>query len=74
MDWVEGESLTSLFKRTKRLDIASFLNIFTQVCEVLTDAHSRNLYHGNLSPDRISIVTSDISTDTVKVSDFRHAH
>ncbi|MFA7338476.1 MAG: serine/threonine-protein kinase [Candidatus Obscuribacterales bacterium] len=70
MDWVEGESLTSLFKRTKRLDIASFLNIFTQVCEVLTDAHSRNLYHGNLSPDRISIVTSDISTDTVKVSDF----
>jgi serine/threonine protein kinase len=70
MDWVEGESLTSLFKRTKRLDIASFINIFTQVCEVLIDAHSRNLYHGNLSPDRISIVTSDISADTVKVSDF----
>ncbi|MBA4027328.1 MAG: hypothetical protein C0473_03705 [Cyanobacteria bacterium DS3.002] len=70
MDWVEGETLTSLFKRSKRLDIASFLNIFTQVCEVLTEAHSRNLFHGNLSPDRISIVTGSIEADTVKVCDF----
>ena len=70
MDWVEGETLTSLFKRSKRLDIASFLSIFTQVCEVLTEAHSRNLFHGNLSPDRISIVTGSIEADTVKVCDF----
>lgn len=70
MDWVEGETLTSLFKRSKRIDIASFLNIFTQVCEVLTEAHSRNLFHGNLSPDRISIVTGSIEADTVKVCDF----
>ncbi|MBS1995231.1 MAG: hypothetical protein JSS86_02930, partial [Cyanobacteria bacterium SZAS LIN-2] len=49
-EWIEGEPLSELFRRRKRLDIASFLNIFGQINDVVAEAHSRNLMHGNLSP------------------------
>jgi serine/threonine protein kinase len=69
-DWVEGDTLAEVFEVTKRLDIARFLNIFNQVCEVLMEAHSRQLVHGNLSPNKIILATNDTETDVVKVIDF----
>jgi serine/threonine protein kinase len=69
-DWVEGNTLAEVFGVTKRLDIARFLNIFNQVCEVLMEAHSRQLIHGNLSPNKIILTANDIDADFVKLIDF----
>ena len=73
-EWIEGESLTELFKRTKRLDIAAFLNIFDQVGDVLIEAHSHMLVHGNLSPQKVIIVSHSgnnlLESELVKVIDF----
>ncbi|MBI2811329.1 MAG: protein kinase, partial [Candidatus Melainabacteria bacterium] len=58
-EWAEGDTLAETFNVRKRLDIASFLNIFEQVGDALTEAHSRQLIHGNLSPNKIILVHSD---------------
>jgi len=69
-DWVEGESLAETLKVVKRLDIARFLNIFGQVCDALTEAHSKSLVHGNLSPEKIVFADIDTASDVVKLIDF----
>lgn len=70
-DWVEGETLAETFLVTKRLDIATFLNVFMQVCEALSEAHSHQLVHGNLSPNKVIVVHQDDSdAELVKLIDF----
>lgn len=70
-DWVEGETLAETFLVNKRLDIATFLNVFMQVCEALNEAHSHQLVHGNLSPNKVIVVHQD-DTDAalIKLIDF----
>lgn len=69
-EWIEGEPLSELFRNKKRLDIATFLNIFGQINEVLAEAHSKQLMHGNLSPQKIILAANEIDADMVKVIDF----
>jgi hypothetical protein len=69
-DLIEGNSLTDVLAVSKRLDIARFLNIFNQVGEALIEAHSHDLFHGNLSPEKIVLTPNEIDTDMVKVIDF----
>ncbi len=70
-DWVEGETLAETFLVTKRLDIATFLNVFMQVCEALGEAHSHQLVHGNLSPNKVIVVhQDDTDAELVKLIDF----
>ena len=69
-DWLRGESLADLIRRRKRLDVAFFLSTFVQICDVLADAHSRNLGHGNLTPDKIVFAGDDLDGEALKVYDF----
>ncbi len=69
-DLVEGNSLAEVLELKKRLDIARFLNIFNQVGEALIEAHSHELFHGNLSPDKIVLTPNEVETDMVKLIDF----
>ncbi len=69
-DLVEGNSLAEVLQLTKRLDIARFLNIFNPVGEALIEAHSHELFHGNLSPEKIVLTPNQIDTDMVKLIDF----
>ncbi len=69
-DWVECDSLAQVLPVVKRLDIGRFMGIFKQVCEVLSEAHSRQLIHGNLTPSKILLVANDFANDVVKVIDF----
>lgn len=69
-DWVEGESLSDVLAVDKRLDIARFLNIFQQVCDGLIEAHSRQLLHRNLSPDKILLLQDSNGHESVKMKDF----
>lgn len=68
---VDGETLAETFLVTKRFDIATFLNVFNQVCEGLVEAHSHQLVHGNLSPNKILLLHQDnAELETVKLIDF----
>ena len=69
-DLVEGSNLAEVLQLKKRLDIAGFLNIFNQVGEALIEAHGHELFHGNLSPDKIVLTPNEIDTDMVKLVDF----
>ncbi len=69
-DWIEGEDLTQVLRVNKRLDIARFLNVFSQVCDALSEAHSRQLIHGNLSPNKIIFANNDEQLDLIKLIDF----
>lgn len=69
-DLVEGNTLAEYLKLKKRLDIAGFLSIFNQVGEALIEAHSHELFHGNLSPDKIVMMPNEVDAIMVKVIDF----
>ena len=69
-DLVEGESLAEVFQVSKCLDIMRFLDIFNQCCDALQEAHSNQLVHGNLSPNKIILQSNDIDHEVVKMIDF----
>jgi tetratricopeptide (TPR) repeat protein len=69
-DLVEGETVAEVLQVVKRLDIARFLNIFSQVCDTLIEVHSKQLVHGNLSPEKIILASSDTEADIVKLVDL----
>ncbi len=69
-DYAEAESLAQLFPVVKRLNVARFLSIFKQVCEVLQEAHSRQLVHANLAPNKILLMADECDADIVKIIDF----
>jgi serine/threonine protein kinase/Tfp pilus assembly protein PilF len=55
MEYVPGEDLKNMIRMTKRLSIATALNIGTQVCEGLTEAHRLGVVHRDLKPANIMI-------------------
>jgi hypothetical protein len=69
-DLVEGETLAEVFQVSKCLDIMRFLDIFNQCCDALQEAHSNQLVHGNLSPNKIILQSNDIDHEVVKMIDF----
>lgn len=69
-DLVEGNTLAEILQLKKRLDIAGFLNIFNQVGEALIEAHSHELFHGNLSPEKIVLTPNEADSDMIKLIDF----
>ncbi len=69
-DWVESDSLADVLGNSKRLDIARFLNIFQQVCDALIEAHSRQLLHRNLAPDKVILVGDTDGHEFVKMTEF----
>lgn len=54
----------------KRLNIARFICIFNQVREVLREAHSVQLVHANLAPNKILLMANECEMDSVKIIDF----
>jgi serine/threonine protein kinase len=69
-EWVEGVNLAEILKAEKRLSIARFLSIFSQICDGLGEAHSQQLVHGNLSPTKILFANNEEQTDLIKMKDF----
>jgi serine/threonine protein kinase len=55
MEYVSGEDLRSLLRRTKRLDIGTAVSIAKQVCEGLAEAHRLGVVHRDLKPSNIMI-------------------
>jgi serine/threonine protein kinase len=55
MEYVSGEDLKSLIKRTGKLTIEKALFITKQICDGLSEAHRLGLVHRDLKPQNIMI-------------------
>src|SRR5215471_12417310 len=55
MEFVEGETLENLIKRSGRLDLKLALEIVTQVAAGLAAVHKQNLVHRDIKPSNIMV-------------------
>src|SRR5215510_12348823 len=55
MEFVEGETLEKLIKRSGRMDVKLALEIATQVASGLAAIHERNLVHRDIKPTNIMV-------------------
>jgi serine/threonine protein kinase len=70
MDLLNGSSLESLLEKEKLLPPARAIDIFLQICDALSKAHSKGIVHRDIKPSNIVLVEEDGQTDFVKVVDF----
>jgi serine/threonine protein kinase len=70
MEFVEGETLEKLIKRSGRLEAKLALEIATQVASGLAAVHEQNLVHLDIKPTNIMVRLKDGGTATVKIIDL----
>ena len=71
MEYLEGRPLTSLIEKQGRLELAQFINIFTQICDGLQFAHERGIVHRDVKPSNIMVIAAgEGGVETAKVLDF----
>jgi len=74
MEYLEGESLGAMLKRTGPLDLPAACGILEPVLQALTAAHKAEIVHRDLKPDNIFLAAragDDDSEETeVKLIDF----
>ena len=66
MEYIEGNTLTSIIAKKKTISIGDILFIGAQVSDGLQAAHNRGLVHRDIKPGNIMITPSG----KVKVTDF----
>jgi serine/threonine protein kinase len=69
MEFVEGETLENLIKRTERLDIKLALEITTRVAAGLAAIHEQKLVHRDIKPTNIMVRMKEGSV-TAKIIDL----
>jgi serine/threonine protein kinase len=70
MEFVEGETLESLIKRSGRLEIKLALEIAAQVAAGLVAVHKQNLVHRDVKPSNIMVALEPGGAVTAKVIDL----
>jgi eukaryotic-like serine/threonine-protein kinase len=70
MEFIEGETLTSIVERTGALPAMRAAEITRQVAEALHVAHDMGIVHRDLKPDNVMITKDRDGLDCVKVVDF----
>src|SRR5271166_1920471 len=70
MEFVEGETLENLIKRSGRLEVRRTLEIATQVAAGLAAVHKQNLVHRDIKPSNIMVSFEGERTGTVKIIDL----
>ncbi len=70
MEFIEGESLTSLVEKNGALPPARAADIAKQAADGLSVAHDMGIVHRDLKPDNIMIAKNRDGSDCVKVVDF----
>jgi serine/threonine protein kinase/predicted ATPase len=70
MEFVEGETLESLIKRSGRLDVRLALEIATQVASGLAAVHKQKLVHRDIKPSNIMVSLEQEGAVTAKIIDL----
>jgi protein kinase-like protein len=70
MEFVEGETLAQLIKRSGRLEVKLALEIATQVAAGLAAIHEQNLVHRDIKPTNIMVRLKEAGSVTVKIIDL----
>ena len=70
MEFVEGETLERLIKRSGRLEVKLALEIATQVVEGLAAIHKQKLVHRDIKPSNIMVSVEQGSSVTAKIIDL----
>jgi len=74
MEFVEGETLEKLIRRSGRLEIKLALEITSQVAAGLAAVHEQNLVHRDIKPSNIMVRLKEESLVTAKIIDLGLAH
>ncbi|HEY1586454.1 MAG TPA: serine/threonine-protein kinase, partial [Polyangia bacterium] len=70
MEFLEGETLTKVVERERQLSIERSVDILTQICEGLIEAHGLGYVHRDLRPRNVYLVNKRGRADFVKLLDF----
>jgi serine/threonine protein kinase len=70
MEFVEGETLEKLIKRSGRLEVKLALEIATQVTAGLAAVHEQNLVHRDIKPTNIMVRLKEERSVTAKIIDL----
>jgi serine/threonine protein kinase/tetratricopeptide (TPR) repeat protein len=70
MEFVEGETLENLIKRSGRLEAKLALEIATQAATGLAAVHKQKLVHRDIKPSNIMVNVEEGNTVTVKIIDL----
>jgi serine/threonine protein kinase len=70
MEFVEGETLENLIKRSGRLEVKLALEIATQVAAGLSAVHKQKLVHRDIKPSNIMVSLEEGGAVTVKIIDL----
>src|SRR6201995_2616179 len=70
MEFVGGETLENLIKRSGRLEVKLTLEIATQVAAGLAAVHKKNLVHRDVKPSNIMVSVEEESIVTAKIIDL----
>jgi len=70
MEFVEGETLQNLIKRTGTLEVKQALEIATQVTAGLAAIHEQNLVHRDIKPTNIMVRLKERDSVTAKIIDL----
>jgi serine/threonine protein kinase/predicted ATPase len=70
MEFVEGETLGNLMKRSGRLEVKLALEIATQVAAGLTAVHKQKLVHRDIKPSNIMLSLEEGGAVTAKIIDL----
>ena len=70
MEFVEGETLENLIKRSGRLEVRTALEITTQVTAGLAAVHKQKLVHRDIKPSNIMVSLEEGGAVTAKIIDL----
>lgn len=70
MEFLAGEDLGAKLQREHRLDVATAVNIATQVGRALVKAHAAGIVHRDLKPGNVFLTEKEEGGTLVKVVDF----
>ncbi|MBN2725103.1 MAG: protein kinase [Deltaproteobacteria bacterium] len=70
MEFLQGETLSSLLSKRKSFSYRETVNIISQLCDGLGEAHAMGFVHRDLRPRNIMLTSKDGRDDFVKILDF----
>ncbi len=70
MEFIDGESLTSLLEREAPFDPRRVVDVALQIAEALAVAHDMQVVHRDVKPDNIMVLATAGGQDFIKMLDF----